>query len=424
MKLLNLVLIFCVLVLLSTIIVTLVNVLKPTARSRDEHVYNPFPTVSPNNLPLENVSPGSCGSTPRTCDNGSCSSCGDGFACARVSAGQNISINGIKLKPGNWCLPKIDKPINCNPYTGVWTWKNGAWGCECLYPALYDNPSTGCVEQVACNGKGKLKAADGRVWDPLDAQNSETLKVDPFSVDEKGELVFSCACDAGSTSLPELPYICLQDPCQIPLGLRGSDNTLFDKEKMECNCGEGLVKIGGSGKYAGLCSTSNLICGEGYTYNTDTNTCNCSPPGNDTGATSVACRSELTDGTTGPICAGNPAGVTCANKCLNNPCNGGTCKTNPDGMDFTCNCTAIPGCKSRNLTDVEVPCYFGGKTCLSKCVSNGNIISRETTNRNGSTFKLFTTTPCCGTPVKNTYSTGSVFQPTQVTDTVCQGGPD
>lgn len=225
-------------------------------------VYNfdPLPTVHPSDLPDSSMRSQDipvCLMAPTKCtSSGECSECADNgnITCSDPKSDVVYELpSGISIpSDGNsYCIPKAATNMPCNRYTGKYVWTDSAesgqeWKCECLYPDLFNNPQSGCTDQVACNSSNRQlnashpapiykladvtslrKGNDAKFWDPTDP--NADLTENPYTVTDTKDAKYVCACGITTDDdnkykvdsqtvppyvrLPNDPYNCHVDTC-------------------------------------------------------------------------------------------------------------------------------------------------------------------------------------------------------------------
>lgn len=321
---------FIAVLIIGAIVISIYMVIAPEKDSSFN--FSPFPKIAPTQLPDPNRPTDSCWNTLTKCDtNGECSACSlDEYECKTVSQEQADAkfyhYNGINVPAGKWCLPKDHNPNpTCNTYTGRYMWvfdpeycnsitpgKDQCWKCECLYPSLFGDPTTGCTAQLACQNDSTMSntleqkdnqltpskcalstlQGQGLVWNPgIEQKNTGPLyQYTPYDTDLQGNPMFTCDCRANVggqyfSELPGDPHTCHLEPCYKSLGYssKGLDNCTDDCGKpasCSCACESTNVAMSPSGKYKGTCVLIGNSCSNfGYIKNEDqTGQCDCPPP--------------------------------------------------------------------------------------------------------------------------------------------------
>lgn len=291
---------FLIIVILSATLITIYNLIGQEDFANSTDNYNPLPSVHPSDLPESNMIgdvPG-CLSKPTLCEPDNTCSCGSYSGNVTCTDPQNYipyEFGSIKIPDdGNsYCIPSDLANMPCNKYTGKYVWTDDAvgqrWKCECLYPDLYDDPSTGCTKQVACiNDVGAVETGlvsdqsnnklalvtslfinnPPKYWDPNSTDDSTELMNSPYSsltqddIDsipaehketlsnlKPGDPKYVCACGVKSNGevinetnpppyvrLPNDPYNCHIDKCEAYVGY-GLRSMLTSKTQIP-GCGE------------------------------------------------------------------------------------------------------------------------------------------------------------------------------------------
>lgn len=334
-------------------------------------VYNfsPFPTVKPPNIPAPTSSTDMpCKSNILSCKNyADCTArCGQDYECTPVSAGENVIINGTKVQPGTWCLPKGKRELGCGTYTGraIWSDIDGQqqWTCSCLYPDLFGGKS--CLDQFACRDgtddqtNNVLIDMYGNKWDPNDLEFNPK-NTTPYDRNADGSPRYFCSCnqnkgEAGKvkyTRLPGDPYRCHLDPC--------TTNHMFSAfSGLKCDCPSISPGMYAHSNVDGQCHNTSNVC----TWNDDGNECSCSG-----GATvPVNCNSNtMQRGDAYPACVDptNPGGSYCGSPCQNYCDNGATCTV--VGQKPMCDCSSISGGNTQ----------YSGNRCEKSCLKDGTNVA-------------------------------------------------
>ena len=392
--------------------------------------FAPFPDVAPENLPNANVSQTKlCKQSILPCPSGTdieCEkACGADFVCTTVNKGENVHYNGMKVQPGQWCLPSGKHELGCGTYTGRAVWSSGpdcgekeqCWQCVCLYPSLFGDPETGCTTQRACidttTDEKDPTQADGNYlvgtvggkevkWDPTDSEWMPPDGLTPYALQKDNKTpVFSCTCKHNDsnqygikyTPLPNDPYNCHAEPCDFEHVAR-----YWDPTTQECNCPGGGQSI--KSPVDGMCRGATT-CKPG-TWDPVAKRC--------TGdGVSELCNSIVYPRSGESDCVDNcnPAGSTINNNCNEeNLCeSGGTCVYTPDGKihtDYGCACpkgTTGSTCGSAAGCIVDGTVYqYNGKNCENKCVKNAIIGSGSYDGSKGcqwSYYKGYDGGSCC-----------------------------
>jgi len=322
-SILNKIIMFVLVVIISLILNIVYNVASPIyKKSNTLFNFDPLPTVAPYDLP-DSAMRGStpqCLVTPTECNaNGECAPCADNGNVTCSNPDNNVvyelpSGAKIPLDGKSYCIPTAATNMPCNRYTGKYVWTDSAelgqeWKCECLYPDLFNNPQTGCTNQVACTNvinrdisntlpKTKYKLVDVDsldkgsddhkslvIWDPLKG-DTDVLKNNPYSVKEDGSPRYVCACGIDAVvgikdnettppylRLPGDPYNCHVDSCDELQGYQAhvmNDGTIPGCKDDNCDClgangqcgtnpGTFVIKIGDK---KGKCYSNDMACNE------------------------------------------------------------------------------------------------------------------------------------------------------------------
>jgi hypothetical protein len=341
--------------------------------------FSPFPDIYPSGVPPPDLQQNlTCKNTIQAClVDQDCTKCGPNFQCTTIAEGQNVNYNGIKVRPGLWCLPKPDEK-GCGTYTGrsIWSYDVGEgkekWSCECLYPELFGGET--CLDQYACRdispnapvdqSNNVLISKTGEIWDP---HKIPPDGLSPYAKDVNGKPVFSCSCKQNEgqegtpqfVSLPNSPYQCNLDPCTPQ-----SSEKLYNPSTQMCNCSQ-TANLQVLSNTHGTCNPSP--CGSGGRWSISENQCvcpdlyrkNCSSPlFYRSGAKMPSCKNPL-----------NAGGSECINPCPageQNPCkNNSTCVMAQDFEDgYKCECP--PGYEGESDGNGVL------KYCSGGCVQKGN----------------------------------------------------
>uniref|UniRef100_A0A6C0EJT5 Uncharacterized protein n=1 Tax=viral metagenome TaxID=1070528 RepID=A0A6C0EJT5_9ZZZZ len=318
--------VFLAVVILGAIVISVLLIIAPEKSVKFN--FNPFPKIAPTSLPDPNHPTDGCWNKLTPCTPGSdneCSACSLGeYECVTVETDGHRHFNGINVPKGNWCLPKDKNPAGkvCNEYTGRYLWvfdpaycneitpgNNQCWKCECLYPNLFADPSTGCTSRLACqndsvsshtltqpeNTLTATKCSPSSIqsceWDPTKEQakcdTSSLYQYTPYDQDENGNPWFSCSCPSTAggqffSELPGDPFTCHLDPCYSSLSYnsRGIDNCTRDcvvPGTCTCNCDSTNVAKSPGGDFEGTCTLISNSCGH-FGYDKDKQECTCPSP--------------------------------------------------------------------------------------------------------------------------------------------------
>jgi hypothetical protein len=301
--------VFVAIVILSVFLFMAYDILKPVQNFTTATTL--FPTLKPSDIPSFQNTINSCYFNPEPCSgegDDACRACGDSdeFQCVTVSEMDNIVVNGIKLQPGKWCVPKYSEK-RCNPYTGVWTWEQSStcpgggqcWRCNCAYPSLYTNEIGGCETQVGCKmgnqvsrlvltkeGQKDLEQKTGKLWpigtpyDPLydidtitDEQAEFMNTVKPYDVDKQGKPYFKCACDDPYyVQIDPNFYQCQNFPCYPNTQKSTGERPTWSMDKQQCICSANLQPIP-RGDLKGQCFDIKMCQVNGGEYDTKNQLC-------------------------------------------------------------------------------------------------------------------------------------------------------
>lgn len=255
----NKLIMFMVVFVVSLMIIIIYNMASTKhASSGVIYNYDPLPTVHPTDLPdtgMKSRDIPACLMTPTECSpNGECAECADNgnITCSDPSSDVVYELpSGVQIPNDNksYCIPKAATNQPCNRYTGRYVWTDSAetggqeWKCECLYPDLFNNPQSGCTDQVACTRPDtdshqspvykladveSLKAGQpAKFWDPKDP--NADLSESPYTMLEDDTAKYVCACGVQTDEdgnyvidretvpphvrLPNDPYNCHLDTC-------------------------------------------------------------------------------------------------------------------------------------------------------------------------------------------------------------------
>ncbi len=427
--------------------------------------FSPFPKIAPTALPDPDRPTDNCFNNLTACDqNGQCSACSlDNYECKTVTEDQAkaklFHINGINVPAGNWCLPKDLNPRPCNTYTGRYMWvydpgycgsvipgQTQCWKCECLYPSLFGDPTTGCTTKLACQNDSPksnsitqsdnnlvstscaLSSLKNKTWDPTQNQDNSLFEYTPYDQDKNGNPWFTCACNAVEkgqyfAQLPGDPYNCHLEPCYKSLGYKESGLINCDTasncgapDSCSCSCDSPNVAMSPSGNFKGTCVLINESCGT-FGYDKQSQKCNCPSPNWE-----QKCRNPNTgvnmDNSDLPICKlpENSLGSECIDPCSEATCQHGSycisCGSdswestpfcglpscdpqNPDNcsadlskqVHAVCDCTSAQGVPDAPFTG------YSGPNCSFTCLPGG--IKLKAKGWLGDHCKCFTCNCCC-----------------------------
>lgn len=158
-------------------------IISPTTPTTKQ-IFQPYPTVSPKEIPDAPIGTQKCFKNVNICDpsspqpGGPCAKCGNlsgSFYCTQPGGpgGTPTLFNGSRLQNNqHYCLPNAEYSFNnkntdvtVNPLTGVWEWVTSpvfcgtlgdlavgdqCWRPRCLYPELFANPENGCNTFIGC----------------------------------------------------------------------------------------------------------------------------------------------------------------------------------------------------------------------------------------------------------------------------------
>lgn len=402
--------VFIVVVVVSLIVISLYMIIAPEPNV--PYNFDPFPKTAPVDLPDPAHHTDTCWNKLTPCDDeGMCSACSRSeYKCLSVSKKdgekKRYHFNGINVPEGKWCVPKDDNPNPvCNEHTGRWTWvfdqeycaeinngKSQCWKCECLYPSMYSDPSTGCITKQVCQnrsirtvdknqphnllqgteyGEAKYK---GKTWDPISGTDSGILSISPYAKDEAGNALFACQCDSDAgdqffTKLPNDPYTCHLAPC---FGYFGNQETGLNSDGV-CECGTNTALSPG-GQWKNTCVGISGSCGK-FGYNHDAKICTCGGSGP---WWPTECKSKYTgvkmDRDDLKECSEpqNALGSECRNPCeeKENKCfHGAPCDSEGPWKSF-CDCSATTEAP-------PAPFQWAGVQCDQECVKNGTRIAQR-----------------------------------------------
>ena len=169
--------------LIVMILFSIYAIISPTSATTRRRVFQPYPTISPKDIPDAPVGNQKCFTEKTLCDKAGpanqcaklCGKLDNSFSCTQPGGPGRIPTfyNGMKLNPENhYCLPKAETSFNnedasstINPNTGVWEWVtdpdycatvgdqavgNQCWKPRCLYPSLFANEDGGCNDFIGC----------------------------------------------------------------------------------------------------------------------------------------------------------------------------------------------------------------------------------------------------------------------------------
>lgn len=285
-----------------------------------------------------------------------CEKCGtDSYQCTAIGINENVTIEGKKIPPGKWCLPREKDKLVCGTHTGraVWTERKG-WECVCLYPDLFGGKT--CDKQIACKspyapGVDQSKNVlvnklTGKIWDPAGPPGDTT----PYDTDKKGEPLYVCECDKSEikkfVNLPGDPYRCHLDPCsdehEIPF---------WDEKNQKCDC---TAKGAVANEYAYSNVTKKCVRTPQCAWDDTDQKCMC-PDGMITQTCDSSTMKRVD--ATAPDCPDVPGGSFCNNPCENYCLNGGIGRI--DGTKCVCKCP--------ERKDIE----FHGARCDDPCMKDG-----------------------------------------------------
>lgn len=317
---------FVAIVIIFSILISIYMMIAPE-KSRKIN-FSPFPKVAPTDLPDPSRPTDNCWNQLTPCDShGDCSACSmDEYECKTVTKEEADNkfyhYNGINVPEGKWCLPKDHNPAPCNTYTGRYVWvfdeeycnsvtpgKSQCWKCECLYPSMFGDSSTGCTAQFACQNdspmSNSLEQPDnqlaptkcslpefkdkGLVWNPAKEQKNEgsLYQYTPYDTDLEGNPWFTCDCRSEVqgqwfTQLPGDPYSCHLEPCYKSLGYssqgltKDCGNNCGKSGNCTCECEGTNIAKSPSGKYKDTCVLIENACD--YGFDREKGVCNCPAP--------------------------------------------------------------------------------------------------------------------------------------------------
>jgi hypothetical protein len=390
--------VFIAVVIISAVVVSIYMSIKPEKTTPFN--FAPFPKIAPTALPDPDRLTDNCFTKLTPCDeNGECSACSlDNYECKTVTKEQAKAklyhINGMNVPEGKWCLPKDHNPRPCNSFTGRYLWvddpaycnsvtpgRSQCWKCECLYPSLFGDPTTGCTTKLACQNDSVFSnsveqpenglvgtncagaIARNKTWDPTKEQKEAgpLYQYTPYDQDKGGKPWFACKCNQQVNGqffaqLPGDPYNCHLEPCYKSLGYKASglqncDGTRLcqKRDSCSCSCDSPNVAVSPSGKFANTCVLISQSCSS-YGYDKMIKKCVCPSP-----TWERTCRNPNTgvnmDNEELPICKQpeNALGSECVD-----PCEGATCQhgafcisCGTDSWEATPFC-AMPVCEEKN----------------------------------------------------------------------------
>lgn len=408
--------IFIVTFIISLLIIILYNLIKPQF-TKPVYNFTPFPTIEPTNIPNDNIENNkSCSSKLYKCDpKFGCVTCtdGDDYECTPVSQSENVVVNGTKVEPGYWCLPKGKKELGCGTYTGraIWSEQNGKqqWKCVCLYPDLFGGDN--CLTQLACQDVSNpgyqsdnmlQNRKTGNIWNPNDP-NFDPENTTPYDIDENGDPLYVCQCNQNKdesnkvkfVNLPGDPYRCHLEPCTPEHTLK-----MWNSETGLCDCtSNGLTSDQFvHSNVTGQCLNQSDFC----TWDDDKN--QCKKCGQNSVVATCESNTMKRNSYTDEPCPKNPGGSYCKF-----PCQG------PGGQPYCENGgvgTIVDGkCKCQCINSGGA-CFSGDK-CEKSCLLDG-----ITVNDQNESYK------CCSkkTRQEGECITGcNTIDPTFIWWTVCDG---
>lgn len=180
--------------------------------------------------------------------------------CTVVEEDNSVYIGDIAIPKGAWCLPS-GRPRACGTLTGKQVWTADGWRCICLYPDVAGGPD--CSRRTACDCAGDVDCPNHAVHDsdgspytgagnpyadgvrcecaePLDDEKmrlADPLRChrDPCTPDGRAKVFKDGRCDCERMNWIEsnVNFKCHRPP----------ENCLWDYERKECRCGQGLTPV-------------------------------------------------------------------------------------------------------------------------------------------------------------------------------------
>lgn len=277
--------------IITVIFIMMYNIIRPNFSEKSKNLLK-APKSKPKNIPDPSVLiDKKCVNTIKQCkDNSDCADCGTNYECETIDKNTNVEINNKQISDGKYCLPKGIQDIGCNNYTGkyVWSYDGGKqnWKCQCIYPDLFGGDD--CSKQFACkiNGIDLSKQENNYLqnqrtkdkWDPNDENfDSSNSPYDMDTLNKFSSPLFKCNCgiinmsateQLNTVNLPQDPYNCYLNPCNVEHRAEGVTENAWDKENLTCNCGNqsNIFKS----NVTGQC----LMCPK-YDWDKKNNACNC-----------------------------------------------------------------------------------------------------------------------------------------------------
>jgi hypothetical protein len=429
--------VFVVVFVLSLLILIFYNAIKPLSKSIPYN-FQPFPNISPKDLPDPNTIGQNCYNTLTQCDAaGGCSSCDSNFVCTDVTKDGQYNLNNIKVPAGKWCLPKNNSGKTCNIATGRWVWSadqscqssntSQCWRCLCLYPDLYGGEDQGCGIPNTCQNHSPSVAStdyqstnkligtsDGlfktQEWDP-NSKDSDIIRYSPYTKDGKNNPWFSCQCgkngDQYFVNLPNDPYNCHLDPCSRQSNYTSSG---WSPEEGKCVCVDTVYNIlAPDGEFKDTCVKSP--CGDNGSWNTSSNTCNCTQ-GYNRQCWSAYINQSQKDSLPQCLEEDNALGYECYNPCADVNCGGGTCHIDPNTQKTNCDCST----KTNTIPPGPGWCgnyIWGGDNCNKACFPKDTKIGHQEVDGNiDMCADLVDQNSCCSGSYHSSSTTGTFGIPT------------
>lgn len=222
------------------------TLIENTKKRKKVHFKLPFTLDNQyNNKGNEQIDEDECSHKPFACKDSNCD-------CTKICRSKKFELieieddviyNGIKLKPGRYCLNK-NKKNNCLAYTSISIFykESNSWYCLCKYPQIFNGKF--CSEFVAC--KIPYKTTDTLLWDYKTNEKIDIFNLKNYDFNElipgTRRFRYRCKCDGFDFMGNKVikfdfePFKCFSDPCKD--NVRFSSVPGFNDELMECDCGE------------------------------------------------------------------------------------------------------------------------------------------------------------------------------------------